>query len=270
MSVLLFLLIPVIALSEDFFFFKKVGYEELIGDVEKAKIVYLGEAHDREDVHRFQLKVIEDLSDRGYDLIILMEAFQQPFQDALDEYVNGEISEEEMLERTEYRSRWHFAPKLYAPIWRFAREKELKLFALNVPTELLNKVRELGLTKVRSRYLPKKIMPIHKKHKEFLKEIMSKHKNSDEKRFFEIQQTWDMGMAYRVAKVALGNPNAKLVVIVGAGHVWRGYGIPERVNFLIGEIPQTVLYVDGDEIHFLFSKDFSKESSSTNSRREPN
>lgn len=238
--------------------------------MERSRIIYLGEIHNRKDVHDLQLRIIKDLSERGHDLLILMEAFQQPFQDALDEYVNGEIEEKEMLRRTEYRRRWRFDPELYAPIWRFAREREIPIYALNVPTELLREVRERGLENIKSRYLPRRIMPIREKHRQFLEKALGKHKNSDAKTFFDIQLTWDTGMAYRVVKLALGNPEKKLVVIVGSGHVWRGYGIPERVNFLIGEISQSVLYVDKDEVYFLFSKDFSKDSSSTNSKSDPN
>jgi len=64
---------------------------------EQSRVIYLGETHDRKDVHEFQLKVLRELKKRGYSLLILMEAFQQPFQDALDEYVECEIEEEEML-----------------------------------------------------------------------------------------------------------------------------------------------------------------------------
>jgi len=200
-----------------------------------------------------------------------MEAFQQQFQDALDEYIDCEISEEEMLERTEYRKRWGFDPELYAPIWRFAKERGIPIFALNVPSELLRKAREKELSEIKSRYLPPRFMPIREKYRDFLKEALKEHEGKvDEDRFFKVQQIWDSGMAYRVAKLALAYPDHILVVIVGSGHVWRGFGIPERVNYLIGEVPQAVLYVEEDEVYFLFSNDFSKESSSTNSRSDPN
>ena len=265
------LLLPLLAFPSDFLFFKRTSYEEILEGMKEARIIYLGEIHDREEVHQLQLRIIRDLHEEGFELVILMEAFQQQFQDALDEYVDCRITEEEMLSRTEYRKRWRFDPELYAPIWRFAKEKAIPLFALNVPSELLREVREKGLDQVRSRYLPPKILPIRERHREFLRKALEEHEGKvDEERFFTVQQVWDSGMAYRVAKEALAHPDKKLVVIVGSGHVWRGFGIPERVNYLIGEIPQAVLYVDEDEVYFLFSKDFSRESSSTNSSSDPN
>ncbi|WP_457600730.1 ChaN family lipoprotein [Hydrogenivirga sp.] len=267
---LVLLLIPFIALSSDFVFFEKSSYERFIEKALSARIVYLGETHDRRDIHELQLRVIRDLYEREPKLIILMEAFQQPFQDALDEYVGCEIDEEEMLRRTEYLKRWRFNPELYALLWRFAKRHYLKLFALNVPSELLREVRRKGLANVRSRYIPPRLMPFRKEHRKFLLEAMGKHRDKVRGTFFEIQLAWDMGMAYRVAKLALAYPDHRLVVIVGSGHVWRGFGIPERVNFLIGKVPQLVSYVEEDALYFLFSKDFSRDSSSTNSRSEPN
>ncbi len=267
---LLFLLVPAVVLGNSFLFFKRTGYEDIFREIEKARIVYLGEAHTHREFHEFQLRVVKDLVEKGYEVILLMEAFQQPFQDAIDEYLNCEVDEEELLERTEYKKRWRFDPELYAPLWRFSKERGLPIFALNVPTELKEEVKEKGLELVVSRYLPPEIVPFQDKHREFLEWVMRQHTDVDEKEFMDVQLMWDNGMAYRIAKIAAGNPQAKLVVIVGRGHVWRGFGIPERVNHLLGEVPQAVLYVSDDEIYFLFSKDFSSETSSTNSITEPN
>jgi len=232
MSVLI-LLVPVLVFGNGFIFFKRSGYEEIFREIEKARIVYLGEAHTHREFHDFQLKVIRDLVDRGHEIILLMEAFQQPFQDVIDEYVSCEIDEEEFLERTEYRKRWRFDSDLYASLWRFSKERNLPLFALNVPTELREEVKEKGLEWVISRYLPPDIAPLNDKYREFLEWVMKQHRDVDEKEFIDVQLMWDSGMAYRIAKLAAGNPNAKLVVIVGRGHVWRGYGIPEQVNYLL-------------------------------------
>ena len=264
------LLLASFAFPSNFIYFKDSSYKEMLSYMERARVVYLGEIHDRKDVHELQLRVLRDLYRRGHHLILLMESFQQPFQDALDEYVNCEIDEKEMLARTEYMIRWRFDPQLYAPLWRFAKKHNIKLIALNVPTELIKEVRKKKLEDVKSRYIPSKIMPFHDKHKEFLRKVLEGHRSSDEERFFRVQLLWDMGMAYKVAKTALAFPDHKLVVIVGSGHVKRGYGIPERVNFLMGKISQAVIWVEGDRVYFLFSKDFSKESSSTNSKSEPN
>ncbi|MDQ7038687.1 MAG: ChaN family lipoprotein [Aquificota bacterium] len=264
------LLLTGFVFAGEFIFFKRTTLDEIITHMERARVIYLGEVHDSEEAHRLQLYVIRTLVERGHRIIIAMEMFQQQFQEYLDDYVEGIIDEEEMLGLTEYRERWRFDPELYAPIWRFARENRIRLFALNIPSELIREVREKGIENVKSGYLPPRIVLTTKEYEEFLRKAMEKHQGVDEKRFFDVQLAWDNGMAYRIAKLLAGNPDHKIVVLVGSGHVWRGYGIPERVNHFLGEVPQAVLYMDGDEAYFLFSKDFSRETSSANSMSEPN
>ena len=266
----LLLLFAGVIFGSDFVFFKRVSLGDILEELERARVVYLGEVHDSEEAHRLQLEVIRYLTERGHSIILAMEMFQQQFQKHLDEYVEGVIDEEEMLTLTEYRKRWKFDPELYAPIWRFAREKGIRIFALNIPSELVKEVKEKGLENVRSEYLPSEIVPPTEKYLDFLKEVMEKHEEVDEKKFIDVQLAWDSGMAYRVVKLLEEFPRHKVVVLVGSGHVWRGHGIPERVNRMAGEVPQAVLYVEGDEVHFLFSKDFSKETSSASSMSEPN
>ena len=264
------LLIVSVALGGELVFFKRTHLEEILQDMERARVIYLGEIHDSEEAHRLQLKVIRHMVSRGHRVILAMEMFQQQFQEHLDDYVEGIIDEEEMIRLTEYRERWRFDPELYAPIWRFARETGIRIFALNIPSELLREIRKRGIENVKSGYLPPKIILTTKRYEEFLREAMEKHKNVDEKKFFDVQLAWDNGMAYRIAKIMAAHPDHKIIVLVGSGHVWRGYGIPERVNYMVGEVPQAVLYMDKDEVYFLFSKDFSRETSSASSMMDPN
>ena len=264
------LIAPVIAFGGDFLFFTTTNYESVLERMRNARVIYLGERHDSRKDHLLQFRIISDLIKRGEKVVIAMEAFQQQFQDHIDDYINGEIDEKEFLEKTEYRKRWRFEPSLYAPFWRLAREKEIPLYALNIPSELLKEVREKGIENVKSGYLPPRIILTHKRYEEFLREAMEDHKNVDEQRFFDVQLAWDNGMAYRIARILSAHPDKKIVVIIGSGHVWRGWGVPERVNYLVGELPQAVLYTKDDEVYFLFSKDFSRETSSVNSSSEPN
>ncbi len=264
------LLVIGLTFGSGFIFFRETTLEEILPEMERARVIYLGEVHDSREAHELQLKVIRYLADRGHRFVIAMEMFQQQFQEHLDDYIDGLIDEEEMLRLTEYRRRWGFDPELYAPIWRFARERGIRIFALNIPSYVLRDVREKGLENVRSGYLPPKIVPVSEEYREFLKEAMGRHEGVDERRFLDVQNAWDSGMAWRVAKLVAGNPDRKVVVIVGSGHVWRGFGIPERVNHILGEVPQAVLYMDGKEVYFRFSKDFSRETSSASSIRAPN
>ena len=104
------------------------------------RVVLGGEAHDRYEHRLTQLAIIRGLHQRGADLAIGMEMFQQPFQAALDAYIAGEIDEDEMLRRTDYFERWRFDYRLYRPILRFAREQGIPVIALNLEREITTKV----------------------------------------------------------------------------------------------------------------------------------
>ena len=119
--------------------------EALIPRLADRRVVFVGEAHDRYEDHLNQLAIIRGLHQRGADLAIGMEMFQQPFQAALDAYIAGEIDEDEMLRRTDYFERWRFDYRLYRPILRFAREQGIPVIALNLEREITTKVGDGGL-----------------------------------------------------------------------------------------------------------------------------
>jgi len=118
----------------------------LLDRLAAANVIYLGEYHDRAYDHQAQLEIIRELQARNPKLTIAMEMFQRPFQGAIDAYLAGEIEEAELLNRTEYETRWGYPWELYAPILRYARETGIPVIAANAPTELTRKVAASGLT----------------------------------------------------------------------------------------------------------------------------
>jgi len=266
------LLIVLLAFPREWRFFTETPFERLVKKLLNYRVIYIGEIHTNEEIHEIQLRIIKELYEKDRRLVIAMEMFQQPFQEFLELYVEEDISEEDMLEGTEYDRRWVLNPELYAEIWRFAREKGIKIYAINVPTELLREIRKKGLENVKSVYLPDRIVYPPEEYREFLREKLKAHgENFDEKRFIDIQTAWDNGMAYRIMKLLLLHPDHRIVVIVGKGHLWKGYGIPYVLGKLMPGIRQAVLFPYPEErFYLLFSSDFSRENSSVNSIRLPN
>ncbi len=249
------------AFCSDWIFFSQIPFKELIDKLLNYKVIYIGEVHTNKEIHDIQLEIIKALYERDKSLIIAMEAFQQPYQEALNLYVEGEISEEEMLKRTEYKKRWRFDTKFYSPIWRFAEKYGIKIVALNIPDELRKEVREKGLENIKSPLLPPKVIYPPKEYEEFLEKSLGEHKKKiNWKRFLDVQTAWDNGMAYKLLKVLMLYPDHRIVVIVGKGHLYRGYGIPYVLQKLYPEVRQVILYPDEEErFYFLFSRDFSRE-----------
>ncbi|WPL11454.1 putative iron-regulated protein [Thiorhodovibrio litoralis] len=213
-----------------------VDLEALIARIAAKDAIFVGETHDSYADHLTQLAIIQRLQARGKTLAIGMEFFQQPFQAVLDAYVAGGISEEEMLEQTEYFERWRFDYRLYRPILRFAREHRIPLIALNVPRELTEKVGDKGLGALspeeRAR-LPAQLDDSDPAYRERVKAVYDQHPHgpdSDFERFLAVQLLWDEGMAEQAADYLAEHPGTTLVVLAGSGHVEYGQGIPQRLE----------------------------------------
>jgi len=208
--------------------------EGVIPKLADKRVVFIGETHDRFDHHLTQLEIIRRLHALHPRLAIGMEAFQQPFQDVLDKYIAGSLSEAELLRGTEYYSRWRFDFRLYAPILRYAREQQLPVIALNLPAELIRKVGREGLaslTAAEQAQLPAGIDRSDAGYEQRLREVFNLHPDNGRgfDSFVDVQLLWDEGMAERAADYLASHPDYHMVVLAGSGHLAWGSGIPRRL-----------------------------------------
>jgi uncharacterized iron-regulated protein len=210
--------------------------DRVVAAVADSRVVFVGEQHDRYEHHLTQLEIIRRLHQRDPRLAIGIEAFQQPFQSYLDAYVAGELSEQEMLRKTEYYSRWRFDYRLYAPILRYAREHRLPVVALRVPEELTKKVGREGLESLSEEeraQLPAEIDRSDTEYESRLSEIFESHPHVNDRNFdhfLEVQLLWDEIMAERAAAYLAEHPDTRMVVLAGFGHLAYGSGIPRRLE----------------------------------------
>jgi uncharacterized iron-regulated protein len=211
------------------------GMTALVEKLQGRRVVFVGENHDRYEDHLEELAIIEGLQARGRDLAIGVEFFQQPFQKYLDAYVAGEISEKEMLRRTEYFDRWRFDYRLYQPILRFAREHRIPVIALNLEREITQKVADGGmraLTPAERARIPAEIDRSDKEYRKRIQEVFEQHPKTGKltfEHFLDVQLLWDEGMAARGALYLEKHPAKDMVILAGAGHVEYGQGIPQRL-----------------------------------------
>jgi uncharacterized iron-regulated protein len=209
--------------------------KNLIPELANKRTVYVGETHTRYDHHLIQLEIIRRLHALNPELAIGMEFFQQPFQQHLDDYIRGDLDEREMLRRTEYYERWRYDYRLYAAILRYAREQGIPLVALNLPTELTQKVSRAGLdslTNAERAQIPDDIDRSDKAYAQRLENIFQQHPEGQApnfEQFLTSQLIWDEGMAQQIADYLTAHPATQMVVLAGSGHLAYGSGIPNRV-----------------------------------------
>ncbi len=208
----------------------------IIPRLAENRVVFIGEAHTSYGDHLNQLAIIRGLHERGLDLAIGMEYFQQPFQPYLDAYGAGSLGETEMLANTEYFKRWGYDFRLYEPILRFARDNKIPLVALNLPSEIVQKVGRSGLSSLTEQEraeTPRELDRSNPAYREYLQAVFKEHPHlpgATFEYFFEGQLLWDEGMAARAARYLEEHPGRRLVVLAGVGHVQSGFGIPDRLT----------------------------------------
>ncbi len=208
----------------------------IIPQLAEDRVVFIGEVHTDYAHHLNQLAIIRGLHERRPDLAIGMEYFQQPFQEYLDKYGAGKLTETELLAKTQYFKRWGYDFRLYEPILKYARDTGIPLVALNVPSEIIQKVAQsglAGLTEKERAEIPQDLDRSISAYRDFLQSVYKDHphaKGASFESFYEVQLVWDEGMAARAARYLDDHPNRALVVLAGMDHVQYGFGIPDRLT----------------------------------------
>jgi uncharacterized iron-regulated protein len=225
----------------------------------QAQVVYLGETHDSKADHAAQLAIIQALYQRNPQLVIGMEMFQRPYQQAIEDYLADRIDEAELLKRTEYEKRWGFDWELYAPIVRFAKANKLPIVALNTPAEVTRKTSRQGLASLNlndKRFIPPisaiqaGVTTSAAGYRQMLQEVFEQvHQGKGGaarfERFFTAQVLWDETMADRIAQL-LRRGDRPVIVLAGQGHIVYGYGIPSRVQRRIPTVKQQTVLLNPD------------------------
>jgi uncharacterized iron-regulated protein len=228
--------------------------DAMVTDVRDKRIIYIGESHTTYADHLMQLEIIRRMLQEKQPLIIGMEMFQRPFQKYLDQYVHKKITEEEFLKKSEYFSRWAYDYNLYRDILQFARAHTIPVIALNVRREITEKVSEKGmdaLTAGERTELPADLDLTNEQYREYLKQVYYQHEQSKKTcfdNFYFSQILWDETMAHSIAEALQKYPDARMVVLAGSGHLQYAWGIPARVQRLIGATSAVILNDSGQGI----------------------
>jgi uncharacterized iron-regulated protein len=227
-----------------------IAQSHILENLTKAQIIYLGEQHDRLADHQAQLAIIQHLhknsQPKNGKIAIALEMFQRPFQPVIDDYLAGKISETELIEKTEYQTRWGYDWEYYAPILRYAKKFQIPVIALNVPTEITRKVARSGLdslTETEKQIIPPvtEIKTDNEKYRQLLLEVYQLHAANEQgnsanfQRFVLAQVLWDETMAEAIAQFHKKHSDHQIIVLAGAGHIMYNYGIPDRVKRRLGK-----------------------------------
>jgi len=216
----------------------------------RKDVVLLGEHHDEDDHHRWQLQVLAALYAQRPGMVIGFEMFPRRVQPVLDSWVSGNLTVKELLDRSEWDSVWQLPAELYLPLFQFARINRIPMVALNIDKKLTRAIAEKGWDAVPAaeREGIGRAAPASRAYRDFLFEIYGEHSNirgkDDAKappngaafdHFVESQTAWDRAMAEALARYAIpGKTGEKPLVvgIMGSGHIRFGHGVPHQLRDL--------------------------------------
>lgn len=227
-------------------------------------VVWLGEHHNSAKDHNLQAEFIRSVYNGGTKsmrpMSIGLEQVQVQFQPVLDDFVAGEISEEQMLHFVQWDKRWSWPYENYKPIFSLARELKIPLIALNVNSEDLSAVEiggiaglskeqlkryikdpkgfgEFAKRKSYETYVGYVIEPSYDLHKSIglLKTTMSGdllEKEMSFQNFFCGRILWDEGMAGNAFEWTKKHPGGIMIGLVGADHVKFNMGVSGRYDYI--------------------------------------
>jgi uncharacterized iron-regulated protein len=229
-----------------------VSEEQMLRIAGDYRIVYVGETHDNPASHRLELNVLQAMAQRHPGRVALgMEMFTPDQQEALDEWVDGDLTEKEFLKKSRWYDSWRMDFDYYKPLLEFARENRVPVIGLNaekglvkavgrqeiseLPQEEREKLPEMNMADPYERALVESIFSDHA------------HGHGDFESFLRVQTLWDETMAQNVAAFlsGQGREDWHMVVLAGGNHIQFGFGIPRRV---FRRLPTSFLLVGSREI----------------------
>ena len=198
-------------------------------------VFIIGEYHDSYACHAWQKDFIEALAKEHPRLVVGFEFFQRADDPALAQYLEGRISEAELLEKTGWYKRGGLNFAYTRLVLETVKKLGLKAVGLNVPRELISRVAKGGFAKLAAaertmfpgveRTLPEHEFFVKSTLGEFAMQVPFWFQN-----VYAAQKCWDMVMAESM-RLALARPEfrgRKGIIIAGSAHVAYGLGIPWR------------------------------------------
>lgn len=120
---------------------KDLSLDKLAKQLVKYDVIFFGEFHGDPNVHAAQRELLPLLHAQDPRLILSFEMFERDVQGSVDEYLEGKISEQDFLAASRP---WSNYETDYRPLVEFAKSKQQKAIAANVPRRLAGKAARGG------------------------------------------------------------------------------------------------------------------------------
>lgn len=209
----------------------------------RARVVLLGETHDRPEDHRWQATVIAGLAARGGDgLVVGLEMLPRRAQPVLDAWTAGRLEAAAFEAASGWASAWGFPLALYLPVLELCRDLRLPLLALNVDRPLVSLIGRDGWDALPAGACDglTPAAPASADYRRYLFDMTggarpdrtARHPLDPAfDRFVRAQGVWDRAFACAIG-TALADGARQVAALIGRGHLEYGFGTPAQLAAL--------------------------------------
>lgn len=218
-----------------------VSFAQLVSELAGADIICVGEQHDHQAGHAFELRLLDAVGRQARGACLSLEMFERDVQIALDEYLDGHITESAFLAAARP---WPTYKTDYRPLVEWCKERRMPVLAANVPRRYVNMVSRLGQDSLRALprasrvFLPKLpySMAVSPAYDRALSDLFGASHGAaapgmpSAENMKAAQGLWDCGMAESILRAARRMPRRPVIHMCGSMHCERGFGIVERLR----------------------------------------
>jgi uncharacterized iron-regulated protein len=113
--------------------FKSVRMRRISNAIDNHNVILFGDFHSHKQCQRALLRVIRTYNNTPdhAPIVLALEMFRSDDQPTLDEWQDGKISDEVLLEKTKYDTIWGFPWSNYKPLMDYCRHHSIPLVAAN-------------------------------------------------------------------------------------------------------------------------------------------
>lgn len=221
--------------------------EVMVESIPNGAVLVIGEVHGQAPVQDQQMQILQALRDRGLKVHVAMEFFNWPFQELVNQYRLGNLSEPDFLQQIGWGKGFSFDYYRSQALWPRSSQGE-QCLAINAPSSLTRKVSRMGLASLTDEdkaLLPPQFQLGNQSYFERFKLAIGHGTPEQMENYFAAQSIWDDTMAFRAVQTPASD--AVTVIIVGEFHVQYGGGLPDRLRQRTNRPVVTLSQVDSSQ-----------------------
>jgi len=217
-----------------------ISFDAMAREMRAARFVYVGETHNSLPMHEVEFQVLSALYGQDPHLAIGLEMLPVTVQESLTKWSLGILTKDEFLREVRWYVHWNFNFGYYEKIFDFAKEHSLPIYALNVPREIITKIRMKGweaLSEEEKTLIPQAPDVSNQDHRTLIRAIFEaadlphQMKGPGLEQVFEglyrSQSAWDEVMGANTLRAA-EREGRRVVVFAGSGHLLYNLGLNRR------------------------------------------